>query len=515
MKRILLIGNSPLPEENAAVRPAAGLRTWQFLKGLERAGGVNGQNNRLGSAPGRTFQIRLVTIDMPECREGYGKLESRQDNCMTNRGGDAYTDTDTDATNARDNFTISKDDPDLIPKLQNLHDEFHPDVIISVNTYPSYLAAGLRHASRHRVGSLAPLWADLNGWIMAEAQAQAYKMDSNDYIGHYFEMEKKVIGAADKFSAVSKAECSALYGELAWAGRLNKESFGYKFVEHVPNGTEWFEGEKNISSDSDTHVPGNADQQIPKNSFVLLWVGGYNTWVDEFTLFKGVSEAMRKCSQLFFVSTGGALGGLDNKTFEKFKKMIEKSELKSRFIFPGWVETSRMPSMYAQAEAGINVDRRCVETMTGARNRINEMMKFGLPVITTLGSEIAGEVVAAGAGLGVVGGDHAGLAGAITSMYEAWRGGGGRENAEFRAYAKNGRKYVAERCNYDVTLAPLLDWLENPRPAPDRNVNVGFGDAGGTGFAKRGVIKMRMFCRYLRENGFKKSFRKFLQKIKR
>ncbi|MBI5753535.1 glycosyltransferase [Candidatus Peregrinibacteria bacterium] len=484
MKRILLIGNSPLPEENTRTRPAAGLRTWQFLKGLEGK-----------------FDLRLATIAMPECYEGASEAAGRASEVR-----------------ASGHVQISKNDPELLQKLQKLHDEFHPDVIIAVNTYPSYIAAGLK--------SLAPLWSDLNGWIMAEAQAQAFKMDSNDYLAHYFEMEKKIVEAADKFSAVSKAECFALYGELAALGRLNKESFGYKFVEHVPNGIEWLESEKMAEGSGnrgEEHKHGgvhtNSDS-VPGNAFVLLWVGGYNTWVDEMTLFKAVSEAMAKCPNLYFVSTGGGLSGLDGRTFEKFKKMIEESEWKNRFVFLGWVETSEMPTIYARAQAGINVDRRCVETMTGARNRINEMMKFGLPVVTTLGSEIAEEVRACGAGIAVKSGDHGAVAAAITKMYGEWRGGGGRETKEFMAYGRAGMDYIKTRCNYETTLAPLLAWLENPRPAPDRNVNVEFGGASLSGAgkvlvsgAKRGLAKSRMLWRYLRENGFKKSFQKFLQKL--
>lgn len=461
MKRILLIGNSPLPEENTASRPAAGLRTWQFLKGLER--------------PAR-FQIKLVTIDMPECRGeavGYDQATGNM---------------------------FSKNDPDLSQKIQAIHDEFHPDVIISVNTYPSYIAAGLK--------SLAPLWADLNGWIMAEAQAQAFKMDSNDYLGHYFAMEKRIVEAADKLSAVSRAEAGALLGELATFGRLNKESFGYKFVEHVPNGTEWFDSER---KESELRLA--AIENLPKEAFVLLWVGGYNTWVDEFTLYKGVSEAMSKCPNLYFVSTGGEIAGLDGQTFAKFKKMIDESAWKERFVFLGWVETGAMPLVYARAQAGINVDRRCVETFTGARNRINEMMKFGLPVITTRGSEIAEEVGRVGAGLCVKSGDHEGLAGAIVAVYGEWRGG--HETAEFKSYSRRGVEYIENECNYSVTLKPLLEWLENPRPAPDRGAMVRLGGGmGAADMARGGIAGVRMLWRYLRANGFKKSFQKFLQKVR-
>ncbi len=515
MKRILLIGNSPLPNENTKIRPAAGLRTWQFLKALEKR-----------------CVLRLVTIAMPEC---YGEGSSHKQQSVTHarggQGGDNLTMVGVANVASATTTAISKNDPDLQKKLQTLHDEFQPEAIISVNTYPSCIACGLK--------SHAPLWCDLNGWIMAEAQAQAYKMDSNDYLSHYFGMESAVLRRADKFSAVSRAQSFALLGELASFGRLNKESFGYKFVEHVPNGIEWFEGEEEsvpgqrngnemtrgnsvpgngISSHKQQSVTGDnfdwindAGNHIPKDSFVLLWIGGYNTWVDEITLFKAVNDAMAKCEKLYFVSTGGEIAGLDNKTFAKFKKMIEESPHKNRFIFLGWVDTAQIPSLYKRAQAGINVDRRCVETLTGARNRINEMMKFGLPVVTTLGSEIAGEVEKVGAGLATKSGDHLALTQAIIEFHEEWRGGGGRETMGFKQYGKNGQEYIRTFCNYETTVKPLLEWLENPRPAPDRNVKVKLGGAGGL---LGGLPSLKTMWTYLKQNGFKKSFEKFLQKVR-
>ena len=51
MKKILLIGNAPLPGEKALIRTAAGLRTWQFLKPLTEIS---------------DFEIQAVLIGMPD-----------------------------------------------------------------------------------------------------------------------------------------------------------------------------------------------------------------------------------------------------------------------------------------------------------------------------------------------------------------------------------------------------------------------------------------------------------------
>jgi glycosyltransferase involved in cell wall biosynthesis len=484
MKRILFIGNSPLPDENGKCRPAAGLRTYQFLRPLLRKGGtvISSAENAFSSAKKEKFELNVVTIAMPDCYREEPKYKEI-------RHPDGYT-----------QLRISKNDPDLVKRIQALHDESHPDAIVAVNTYPSYVACSL--------DSRAPLWADLNGWIMAEAQAQARKMESNDYLGRYFKMEARILKRADKLSAVSGAQGHALLGELAWGGRLNNESFGYEFVHDIANGIEWFEGERDEEEEkADQDAAGGEGSRlrandilkdVPEDCFILLWLGGYNTWVDEVTLFKGVVAAMEECEKLYFVSTGGEIKGLDNKTFAKFKEMIEGSRFKDRFVFLGWVDTEVIPHIYKRADCGLNVDRKCVETLTGARNRINEMMKFGLPVVTTLGSEISYEVERVGAGIGVRSGKYGELGDAIVSIYKEWSGGRG-----LGKYGKNGQKYIEEECNYGKLMLPLLKWLENPRPAPDRTVNLNLKK----GLGVKGAWK------YLRENGFKKAFKKLRRKM--
>lgn len=153
-----------------------------------------------------------------------------------------------------------------------------------------------------------------------------------------------------------------------------------------------------------------------------------------------------------------------------------------------------------KAHLGINVDKMCVETLTGARNRINEMMKFGLPVVTTAGTEIAEDVEKVGAGLAVQSGDCLALAEAIEDVYRSWNEG--NPNEKYKSFVGNGERYTKEN-SYEKTLKPLLEWLKDPKFAPDRNIRV---------HLEKG-LSLRTLWYYLKENGFKKSFKKFLQKI--
>lgn len=458
MEKILLIGNAPLPYENVQSRPAAGLRTFQFLKPLiDRP---------------EKFKVLAAKIAMPECYS-VEVLEKEV------KHGENFAE-----------VLISKNNPDLVRNIQRIHDEFNPDAIVGVNTYPSYIVSLLK--------SDKPFWADLNGWIMAEAQAQAFRMESNDFLAHYFGFEKNILKRADRLSTVSHAQQFAIYGELGTLGRLNKENFGHGFLHHIPNGTQYFEGEEFLDESL------REFKEIPDDVFVALWIGGYNTWVDERTLFQALEAAMERCADFYFVSTGGEVAGLDSKTFKNFQKLIDESKFRDRFIFLGWVNTNGIPYLYRRANVGLNVDRNCLETLTGARNRIIEMMKFGLPVITTLGSEISFEVERVKAGIGVKSGDYLALAEALAEAYELWNGGGERERRELHEFSKNGIRYVMEECNYEKIMKPWIEWAGEPVKSSRELVNL---KSSGMNFISSGF-------RYLRMNGLKKSWNKLWQKIK-
>jgi len=94
-------------------------------------------------------------------------------------------------------------------------------------------------------------------------------------------------------------------------------------------------------------------------------------------------------------------------------------------------------------------------------------------------------------------------------MYNDWND---RHGYRLKEYGENGRKYIKEKCNYEYLLKPLLEWLENPRPAPDRGIHIEIGNKFG--YANF-LSKIRGALTYLKNSGIKKFFRKLWQKIKR
>ena len=101
-----------------------------------------------------------------------------------------------------------------------------------------------------------------------------------------------------------------------------------------------------------------------------------------------------------------------------FQKRVAESRFHERFHLLGWIPSEQVPSLLSEANMGINVDRFCIETETGARNRINEMLRFGLPIVTTAGSEIAEYIEQYGAGKTCPSGSSEEIAQALITLGE-------------------------------------------------------------------------------------------------
>jgi len=418
MTKILVLGAAPLPFEPQRRQYAANLRTWHFTQPLIADG----------------HEVRLVGCRLPNtCPEDLEPV------VRSREGGFEY-------------FSVSGEifeDPSL---LQQLCDEFDPEAILGVNTYPASRAVGIR--------TQRPIWCDLNGWIMAEAQTKTYVYDDDRYLSHFWNMERRVLERADVISTVSEAQAHATIGELAVWGRLGRKTFGYEFVHRIPNAIPEVEYEH-----SSRVIRGVL---VSEDAFVVLWAGGYNTWTDVNLLYEALTTAMEEVPRLHFVSTGGVIEGHDDITFNRFRERIGNSRFRDRFHFVGWVPTAEVPSYYFESDLGINVDSHNYETVFGARNRLNDMMKVGLPVLTTFGTEISQVVAAERLGLTSAPGDPGGFAERMI-----WAA---RHPGELEAMARSAQEYVREHFSYARTTEPMRAWAADPYRAPDRGERTEFQD---------------------------------------
>lgn len=449
---------SPLPFENDRKVYGTGIRTWQFiLPLLKRGHEICVCNYAIPSAYPEDFRSKYIK----SFKYSYSDLKSNESAAgveyppmSDKKGKEAAGGSPGEGGANRDNSgynfeynILKKEDFENVEFLSKIFTEFKPDCLVGCTFYPSYIVSKLL-AYRS-----IPFWADLFGHVMAEAQARAYVDESDGCLFHYWNSEYNIISGADIFSCVSSRQKYALVGELGATGRLNRYTSGYDFAEIIPCGIP--ETEYRHTGNAIRGKDGVADED-----FVVLWTGGYNTWTDVETLFRGLISAMERNPGIKFVSTGGEIPEQDLKTYPHFLSMIDKSPYKDRFIMRGWVPGEDVPNYYLEADVGINIDKDIYEVKLGSKNRILDWLRAGLCVLSSNVCELSDIIEKEKIGYTFNPGDYKELSESL--IYLA----GHRDEAGKTAIA--GKEYAILNFSFDKTTAGLQKWAENPVFSPDR-----------------------------------------------
>ena len=432
MAKILVLGTGPLPLENPAILHGTCCRIWHFCRPLRDAG----------------HELHLCCMRITDTSQP-----------------DPSPVVDKEIEGVRyllvDEVTKFKD----TEYIQSVHNKVKPDVILGINAYPSSRAALIK--------TNAPLWSDLNGYTMGEAQIKAAAEKENGYLYHFWYLYAPALVRSDKFSAASSLQANALMGELGVVGRLNAYTRDWQFVHVIPNSRDpgVYKLEKPVRSEIG----------VSRDDFMVLWIGGYNFWCDPEMLFKGLDDAMASNPRIHFVSTGGAIEGHDETSFAQFKKLVENSKYKNRYHFMGWVPSELIPNYLCDADMGINIDRPCAEATFGARNRLTDMLKAGLPVISTLASEISRQISDVAAGIGVELQNPRNLTKKLL-----WAS---KNPGKIKAMKEHALHLFSSSYTSDITTVEIRKWLENPEPAPDKDKDIPFRDSSLRGAESQPVKK--------------------------
>ena len=417
MSHILLFGAGPLPFEPADRHYAVCKRTWQFLQPLLEDG----------------HRVTAVCQLVPGARVEAGP--------RPHPASWSYQ-------------LVRADQLENMAWVQAVHDRVRPDAVAGVGALlPRRAAAKLRTG--------APRWLDMFGSAMAEAQARAAleqrskrgsAQQLDQLIDGFWEAEAAALESGDRFSAVSRRQRLALVGELGCAGRLGAETFGRELVEVIPCA---------LVALPQSSAPGLElrGDTIGSGDFVVLWSGGFNTWVDPQTLFEGLEQAMAREPRLHFVATGGALPEHDSITYRTFRERIAASPHAARFHLMGWIPQPQLAGLYRQADVGINIDLDCYEALLGSRSRLLDWLACGLPAVTTDRTELADEVCRAELGFAVPTGAAAVLADRLIGL--------AGDPELLRRARERAPAWVQRHYSIDATIGPWRRWAAAPQFAPD------------------------------------------------
>lgn len=425
MSHVFLIGTGPLPMHNPRELGFPALRTRQFLLPLLAAG-------------------HDVTVA-----------------CLTPRGSDRddrpsaqLEDLQIETSAGRKHFQYSvvrPDEPGRFLMLRDLRGALQPDVVVTAGPFLP-MAAGARAAGDE------PLWIDVPGDPMSEAQARAYRAGSADPIARYREMLGWALARGDRFSVISGAQRGPLIGALGLAGRMTGDAIGHEWVHVCPGSVEGLLADVPVGT-----APRPAGlPPLPLDAFVVLSCGGYNTWLDGDTMIDGLLRAMEQASTLHFVSTGGPLRGHDEASYHRFVERAMASPHADRFHFLGWVPTETLPAVFEAADLCLFVDLTCYEAEFGARTRVLESLERGVPVAATDSCDLTHELRGCGMFHALPPGAPQAVADLLLTLTARHAAG------EPIGLDRNGTSWdkLRERYTIDATTAPLLAWLEAPTRSP-------------------------------------------------
>lgn len=413
MKRILLLGLSPLPTENERFTLAPGKRTWQFVSPLLE----------------KNHRICLVCSRHLAAKQSGDKEKIRAEE----HGNLIY-------------YNVTQEMFENKTWLQQIHDNFDPDCIVGATVYPSYIAT--------KLNTNRPIWADLFGHIMAEAQTKSQVFKDNYYLSQLWHQEKTILDRADIFSVVATPQSFATIGELGTRFRLNRATTGYQFTHVIPCSIS-----ENTLFDHSDKKPLLRGVHVPEDAFIILWSGGYNTWADVKTLFKALEILFQIHPNAYFVSTGGEISSHDEITYRYFLNKIGQSKYKNRFIMRGWIPFTDIPSYLQEANIGVNIDLFSYEGILGSRNRLLDWMQFKLPVLTSELCDLSIIIKNNSLGLTFEPENVDGLVNALTYAID---------NPDMlNSTAQKAFNYCFEHFTSEITTRPLQEWIKNPRRSPD------------------------------------------------
>jgi glycosyltransferase involved in cell wall biosynthesis len=435
MARVLIIGYGPLPRLGMPYLTGASLRTRQLLKPIQEAG----------------HTVNLFTLPIHGTEGPDGDVPAMVPDSYEGLGFQRFT---------------SHSGEFAIKMLREQARQLAPDAILGINTYPAYLGAMLELP--------IPLWADMPGYWMAENQGLCWIHQDDSRMAEAWAIERTILRRLDKFSSVTRAQLYAVIGELASVGRLNQYTFEYPFGHFVPNACcRWSElkPDDRRAKSAEPPPPGRGEARpelrgpiVPAEAFIILWSGSFKVSSDVSLLVSVVNKLMERYGNVHFVATGGRVEGVVARPYHLFEELVEESPHRDRYHLLGWVTSDRLPAIYREVDMAIHADARNYETMFGGRNRLNTLAAEGVPVATTIGTEISEWLNDGHAVMAAPLGDVEAMVGAIEPWIDQREG--------LRAYAQRAESLAKTDFSYSETTRRLLDWLRAPKLAPDNRLKL-------------------------------------------
>lgn len=429
---VIIFGNGPMPNEPDFAVTAPGSRTWQIIRTVAD-----------GLVQAKALAEGILVFGLDEThRESAGKSIHTS---VISAGQQVSVEYRPLPYTAFRELGTSQSTDQLLPA--NIR-----AVIATGSVQPYSTAAGFAH-----IRSL-PLWVDIFGDPLCETQSQlelsgeANPAAAETQMVHVWKLLLDALLEGDRFYGLSQRQRHAIQGQLGCAGRLNQFTAPMSLCHYLPYAV--FE--------DDTSLP-SARQAKPEEHFTLMWCGSFNTWMDVPTLTRGITGALRSNPNMRLIVVGGKIPGYNEISYAQFLAGIREAEVEGVVTLLDWQPLSAMQKLYAQCDLGLSIDRYTYEAELGSRTRLINFLAAGVPVASTVVTELSVELQRDG----MLAPFNLGSPESLThTLISASEGSAVSQNRGQRS-----RQYIMENFNGSQWGSELRKWLANPQKAPDKNQN--------------------------------------------
>jgi GT2 family glycosyltransferase/glycosyltransferase involved in cell wall biosynthesis len=295
---------------------------------------------------------------------------------------------------------------------------------------------------------------------LAPAQWEKQVADATDVLNEQLER-------GDFFLCASERQRHFYLGQLAALGRVNPATYRgdpdlTRLIAVAPFGMPSAPPvhEREVLRDV---VPG-----IAADDKVLIWSGGLYNWFDPETLIRAVAELdeRRGHVRLFFQGTKHPHPGVpEMEIVERSRELARELDALDVSVFfnDSWVEYADRQNYLLEADAGVSTHFAHVETTFSFRTRILDYLWAGLPMVVTDGDHFAELVSEHELGVVVPAGDQLALSAALEKVLF---------DEEFASRVRQNVARIREQYLWERTLAPLVEFVREPRHAGDRTTTL-------------------------------------------
>lgn len=317
----------------------------------------------------------------------------------------------------------------------------------------------------------------------AKHEPLAERRLANDSVRQGMETQLRL---GDFFVCATDRQWAMLVGALQTLGRISPELYDRdpslrSFVGLAPFGlssTPPKPGDRPVLRGV---VPGIGDDDM-----VLLWAGGIYNWFDPVSLVEAAARAAETHPQIKLVFFGGRH---PNPGVPEMRAAVDALDAarsagvldRNVFFLSQWVPYEERGAYLLEADVGVSTAPDHAETALAFRTRFLDYLWAGLPVLCTGGDALAELARANELGIVVEPGDVDALADAMRRL---------ADDPSLREQLAANARATAPAYTWERTLAPILEFVRDPRPAPDRTVRD--RSSAGSGRLRPGTLAWRV-----------------------